>query len=160
MSDELKKTIRIERDAKVGTDELGNTVWTKPVEPAELELVSTVMLKQILDSGDEARRQRLRSLAEERDGVLVRDAQTQTLEIISDEVVEAALGAGAQTPDATGRAGVVYEPASSSDDGEALSLVSSQALRRILKDEAPSAEGPDEIGSEDDGGGFDPYDRS
>lgn len=160
VSDELKKTIRIRRDAKVGTDERGNTVWTRPVESTELELVSTVMLKKIIDSDDEARKQRLRRLAEERDGVLVQDTQTDALEIISDEELEAALAAGAQTSDVTHQADVVYEPASPSDDGDELSLVSTQALRRILKDEDASSEGSEGIDIEDDGGGFDPYDRS
>ncbi len=52
MNDKLKQTMRILRSPKVTTDDRGRTVWVDPIETAKLELVSTQMLTQIIESGD------------------------------------------------------------------------------------------------------------
>jgi hypothetical protein len=57
--DELSQTVKIRISRKVGTDSRGRTVSTKPVEPVELELISTVMMRQILASGDEEEKRRI-----------------------------------------------------------------------------------------------------
>lgn len=52
LPEDYVKTVRIQRPAKVTTDEHGHTVWTAGVESVELELVSTTSLTKILESGD------------------------------------------------------------------------------------------------------------
>ena len=156
MSDELKRTIRI-RKPRVETDDRGRTVWAGPVETTELELVSTTMLKKMIDSGDEARKRRLRQAAEQKDGVLARDANNDEFQIIDDEDLKAALESAGETEGDTQAADVVLEQIPlGTQETEELSLVSTQALRRILnKDELPDDESADDDPPPDTG--FDPY---
>lgn len=158
MGDELKQTVRIKRGEKVGVDEQGHSVWTKPVETVELELVDTIMLKKILDSDDEEKKQRIRSLADTGEGMLVRATESQDFEIISDEDLEMALAASEQASAFTRPADVVLEPASPADGEEELSLVSTQVLRQMLSHDDGSVTG--ESDDPDEQGGYNPYDRS
>lgn len=130
MNDELRKTVRIKRGEKAGTDARGRNVWTKPVEEVEFELVSTVMLKRILESDKKEHKEQIRKLADAEDGILARSTDTDNFEILQQDEFE--------------------------DDGE-LSLVTTQALRRVLKgDDAAEDEPEPEL--EDAGGGYNPYD--
>ena len=160
MSDKLNQTIRIKRGEKVGVDDHGHSVWTKPVEELELELVSTMMLKKILDSDDEEKKQRSRSLAAEEEGVLARSPCGESFEIVSDDELEAALAASNEEPAFHRPADVVLEPASPVGEQEELSLVSTQVLRQMLShnDDASSGDS-DELGLQGDSGGYNPYDK-
>ncbi len=157
MSDELTKTVRIRRIPKVAEDEHGHSVWTKPVEEVELELVSTTMLKQILTSDEE--RQRVEKAVEDKDGFLVRNTETSHFEVIDDEDLQAALESAADTPEMPRPADVTLEPLDEASDEEELSLVSTQMLRVMLSGDDPTAldEGDEAM---DDGGGFNPYDNA
>jgi hypothetical protein len=170
MDDELDRTIRIRRDGKTGTDSKGRTVWTKPVETVELELVSTAMLEKLLASGDETQRERIRALAESDDGVLAMDPTSKELETISDSELESALNSASQTGpyepapsggSGRGRAADVAKGSgdSSGDPGETmeLSLVTTQMLRKILAGDDPKD--ADEPESPRKKGGYNPYDR-
>ena len=160
MSDKLKQTIRIKRGEKVGIDGQGHSVWTKPVEELELELVSTVMLRKILDSDDEEKKQRIRSLAEE-DGVLASCPAGQNFEIVSDDELETALAASNEEPAFHRPADVVLEPVAPAEEEEELSLVSTQVLRQMLShhDDDASSSNSDEIAIDSDSGGYNPYDK-
>ena len=160
MNDELKRTIRIKKP-RVETDERGRTVWAGPVETTELELVSTMMLKKMIDSGDEARKRRLREAAEQKDGVLARDTSNDEFQIIDDDDLKAALDSAGN--DDAEPAGVAIEqiPLGTGSEEE-LSLVSTQALRHMLdQDHAPDDEpdGPDDPEIAEDRS-FDPYNSS
>lgn len=158
MSDELKRTIRILRNEKVGTDSRGRTVWTKPIEPAELELMSTMMLEKLLESGDEDQKRRLRELAESGDGVIACNSRTDEFEVIRDADLEAALQA-ANDPDAPNRLPqYTLERVDEGNDGEELSLVTTQALRKILGHPGPESEDDPDTATEQ-GGGYNPYDH-
>lgn len=148
MADDYTATIRIRRPSKVTTDDRGRTVWVGEIEEAELELVSTAELKQILDSSDPASRSAIEQVASgAAEGLLARNTATGLFEIVSDHDVQAALARGAGAPAA--RPGL--EPAQAGS-GEDLSLVSTQVLRKALKtDSKPGAR------EKDAGGGFDPY---
>jgi hypothetical protein len=155
MSDELKQTVRIMRRAKVTTDDRGRTVWAGPVEPTELELVSTTMLERVLSSSDENRKQKIKDAAAGKEGLLAHDRETDNFEIIDDSGLLALLQQ--EGGDTSKPADVVYEllddPA---EPGEELSLVSTQVLRRMLKiDDTPV-----EIDGETDDRGFNPYDNA
>ena len=158
MSDKLDRTIRMKAGAKVGVDSLGRTVWTRPVEDAELELVSTRKLEQIL-SAESAGAEQLRELAQsaaEPDGYLVHDSSKDMFDIVHDDELEAALKAleADETPLSTAefRDEQVAEDSEESSSSE-FSLVNTQMLKQILSDEDFGDDG-----SGESGGGFNPYD--
>jgi hypothetical protein len=152
MADDYTATIRIRRPTKVSTDERGRTVWTGTVETAQLELVSTAQLKQILESSDPESRSAIEKVVSgETEGVLARDPATGLFEIISDSDLQAALRETGDLPPPQASADDILEPASGNT--EALSLVSTQVLRKVLKTGAAKPEQP----KKDPGGGFDPY---
>ncbi len=158
VSDDFKQTVRIVRKPKVALDEHGHSVWTEPVEAVELDLVSTTMLKKILDSDDKKAKQRIEEAAQGKDGVLAHDTQNNQFEIIDDDDLQAAIDSASSTPDQTKPADVVLAPLSDhvNEDDEELSLVSTQMLRKMLASDDPDANvDPDD--SVDDDGGFDPY---
>ncbi len=157
MSEDLFKTVRIVRRSKVATDDRGHSVWVDPVESAELELVTTTMLKQLLDSDDEQRKERLHAAAKSKEGLLAHDAQSDHFEIIDDADLLAAIEAAAgDKPVARRPADVTYEVVAERTDAddEQLSLVSTQALRRILHGKDDNS--IDDLTIEDDTG-VDPY---
>ncbi len=163
MADDYTATIRIRRPAKVKTDDRGRTVWVDTVETAQLELVSTGELKQLLESSDEGTRSTIRQMVEgEQQGVLARDPSTGLFQIISEEDLKAALSEEA-APKKARPADVTLEPHRDSDEDEELSLVSTQMLRQVLQTEAaPARPGPArksrDVARKDEGGGFNPYD--
>lgn len=158
MSDKLAQTIRINRGEKVGIDDQGHSVWTKPVESIELELVSTEMLKKILDSDDDEKKQRIKNLAEEGDGVLAKAPGSEDFEIVSDDELAMALEASDKGPEFHRPADVVLEPVSPTESEEELSLVSTQVLRQMLShDEADSVSDAGDPDKQGDSGGYNPY---
>jgi hypothetical protein len=151
MADDYTATIRIRRPSKVTTDDRGRTVWVGEIEEAELELVSTAELKQILDSSDPASRSAIEQVASgAADGLLARNTATGLFEIVSDHDLQAALARETGQP----AAGSGLEPAKGRS-GEDLSLVSTQVLRKVLK-----TDGKPGTRKKDAGGGFDPYNSS
>ena len=160
MSDDLDKTIKIQRHSKVGTDSRGRTVWTKPVEPVELELVSTQMLKVMLTTRDQSEINAIEEAASgSEDGVLVRNPGSGSFEIISDEELQEILAANDNLPPVNKPADATLEPLKDYPDEDQLSLVSTQALRRVLggDDDEETVETEALI---DAGGGFNPYDNA
>lgn len=160
MSDRKSNKILVSRPARITTDGHGRSVWADPVQSAELELVSTQMLKVMLTSKDRADRAAIESAASvAEEGVLARNPENGSFEIISDEELSEILAANDHLPKITRPADATLGPLKDYPDDDHLSLVSTQALRRVLGDD----EHDDEIGSvalEDAGGGFNPYDHS
>ncbi|MEM1174911.1 MAG: hypothetical protein AAGI27_08865 [Pseudomonadota bacterium] len=165
MTEELKNTVRIIRRAKVATDDRGRSVWVDPVETAELDLVSTAMLETLLSGDDEATRKHLLDVASTSDGLLAHDPEKDAFEIVSDDDLQAALAAAADSPvpAPTRSADVVYEIDQTVDDLEELSLVSTQMLKAML-DPAAVPGGTllddDDMQVEESSGAFDPYNSS
>jgi hypothetical protein len=163
MADDYTATIRIRRPSKITTDERGRSVWAGEIETAELELVSTAELEQLLASSDEKSRTAIeQALAGDAEGVLARDPTTGLFQIVSEEEVAAAL-AKERGGAPRGR----LEPV----EGEELSLVSTQVLRRRLESTSPKPVRPGSPGKparpvaasrpkRDEGGGFDPYNNA
>ena len=156
MNDKLNQTMRILRSPKVTTDERGRTVWVDPVESANLELVSTRMLKQIIEVGDVGTNDRLCEVAKGEDGLLARDIDKGRFEVISDEELQHILDGTDMESEAKDAAGLTEEPVVEvATDEEELELVSTQMLRIILSpedEEQTTAEGSA-------ASGFDPYDH-
>lgn len=157
MDDKLDKTQRILRSSKVTTDDRGRTVWVDPIETAKLELVSTQMLKQLVESGNDATNDQLRKIAEGKDGLLARDIDNGEFEIISDEELQKILdGTDAET-EAAGKPQFMEEPQVEAAPDEAeLELVSTQMLRVVLDPDAADIA----IEEDADDAGFNPYDHS
>ena len=114
-----------------------------------------MMLKTLLSSKDAERKQQLEAAAASKDGVLAKNLSSGDFEIIDDDDLMAALASADEHPDKLRAADMVNEPLLELADteDEALSLVSTQALRKILgqPEEEP------EPGKVDKAGGFDPY---
>lgn len=155
MGDQFKETVRIVRKDKVMTDERGRTVWNVPVEEVELELVSTEMLKVLIDSDDAEKRQSLEDAARGKDGVLAHSPSSGTFEIIDDDDLKAALEGAGGVPDAVDAAEFREESLLDRADtrDEELSLVSTQMLKVML--EIEDDEHPEEAEKS-----FDPYDSA
>ena len=156
MSDENKPARPTLKPTKIRTDGRGRSVWADPVATAKFELVSTEELRVILDSDDE---QSVRSIedaaATTDDGVLARNSATGMFEIIDDAEMRTLLDNDSSLPKHTRPADVTLEPIDTGDDGESLSLVSTQALRKIIGADTDDDDAPEEL--VDAGGGFDPY---
>lgn len=157
MNDKLNQTQRILRSPKVTTDQRGRTVWVDTVETARLELVSTQMLKQIIEADDVGMNDHLRKVAEGKDGLLARDIDKGGFEVISDEELQHILDGTDMESDVESAAGPIEEPlAEAATDEEELELVSTQMLRIMM-----SPEEGDQVTAEGSAGsGFDPYDHS
>ncbi len=91
MSKFLTQTVRLLRPARVTRDVRGRTVWDGPVEETELELVSTTMLRAMLDSGNAEHQRCLREAANSKEGVLAKNLRSGSFEIIDDEDLKSAL---------------------------------------------------------------------
>lgn len=151
MSDDYTATVRIARPARIQTDDRDGSAGTEPVESAEFELLSTAELRKILESNDVAARQGIEAAAESNDqGVLARDTSTGLFEILSDEELQGILDSDFSLPRKAKRDDDSDGPASGGEVSlDDLSLVSTQALKTILRNE--------ENAGDDDG--FDPYNR-
>jgi len=154
MNDKLDQTQRILRSSKVSTDDRGRTVWTDPVETARFELMSTQMLKQVIDAGDAGDTAKLQEMASGEEGLIARDMTDGRFEVISDEELQHILD-GTEEEFAAKRAKDAQELAEETAEAEDdLELVSTQMLRVILGTEPDEQE---EIAKES---GFNPYDNS
>jgi hypothetical protein len=155
MSDDLKKTQRIAPKSKVKTDDRGRTVWDDTIKTANLELVSTQMLKQLIDDADHATSSHLHEVSKGQDGVLAHDAEKGRFEIISDEELEHILQ-GTEAEYNAKKAVLPDEPpVETTTEEEDLELVSTQMLRQILSPDDFS-----ELDDDDSQSGFDPYDHT
>jgi hypothetical protein len=160
MADRESRKILVKRPTRVSTDGHGRSVWADPVESAELELVSTQMLKVMLTSKNKDDRDSIEAAAAgSDDGVLVRHPGSGSFEIISDEELEEILAANDDLPEISKPADATLGPLKDYVDDQHLSLVSTQALRRVLEDSSESA-AEDENKLFESGGGFNPYDNS
>jgi uncharacterized protein YbjT (DUF2867 family) len=147
------ETVRILRPANVAGDSHGQS--SESVEEAELALVSTLMLKNLLDSSSDENKRRLEEAARGKEGVLAQHLGSGRFEIIDDDDLREALRSDTDSAASKRMADVTWEPLmerADTDDDE-LSLVSTQALRRMLGQEKDEPEEDLSI----DIGGFDPY---
>ena len=158
MCDDLKRTIKIRLNEKVGTDSRGRSVWTKPIAPVELELMSTQTLEKIIRSDDEERIAQLHELADGEDGVIACDTTNDKFEVLKDIELEAALRTAANPDDDDKVSKYTLERTGAQDGDQELSLVTTQVLRKALRD--PLSKESNEPDSEDSAGGYNPYDKS
>lgn len=158
MTDELKTTLRIQRRPRVQSDGRGRSVWAEPIDAVEFELLSTGELQKILKSTDETAKESIAVAASSGDdGVLARNTATGHFEILSDTDLQRIIEQDLQSSGQEKVADVIYEPVFDSEASiSELSLVSTLALKKILKEESPEATTAGDI----DTAGFNPYDRS
>ena len=128
----------------------------KSGDSAELELVSTQMLKQILSSNDVENRKAVGDAAKTPgDGVLARDPATGFFEIIGEDELQAIVDSGQDLPKLSRPSDVTAEPLHDYADDEHLSLVSAQALRQVIVDDEKQDD--DAESTDADAGEFNPY---
>jgi hypothetical protein len=158
MSDKNSAKVLVRRPSKIKSDGDGQSVSADPLESAQLELVSTQILKQILSSNDAENREAVKEAAKSTaEGVLARDPATGYFEIIEEDELQAILDSGQDLPNLSRPSDVTVEPLHDYVDSDHLSLVSTRALRRVLVDDDEKEEPePAEV----DGGGFNPYDSA
>jgi hypothetical protein len=147
--------IQVRRAKKVAAESDGRSARVNPEDTTQLELVSTQELKQILASRDDTDRRAIEQAADTAaTGVLARDVNTGHFEIIDDDDLQEFLNDNEGLPELSRPADATLEPLRDYPDDEQLSLVSTQALRRVLSEDTgiePVTE--NEIG-------FNPYDRN
>ncbi len=127
----------------------------RAVESTEVELVSTQMLKQILSSNDPENRKAIEKAAKSAgDGVLARNPATGYFEIIDDDELREILDSGQDLPKLSRPSDVTAEPLHDYADNDHLSMVDTEALRRVLdNDEKEEDAEPAEV----EAGEFNPY---
>ncbi len=160
MSADKRQAILVKRQSKVRTDSRGRSVWADPVESADLELVSTLALQRILTSDDDQAKKSIAEVAESvDDGVLARDPDNGEFEIINDEDLQSILDNNSGLPALHRPSEMTLEPLRAQDQeaAEELSLVSTQALRKVLGAPGPDAEAKEAAESFTPAQGFDPY---
>jgi hypothetical protein len=157
MSEDTPKKVLVRRPPRIASDGHGRSVWVDPVESAELELVSTQMLKVMLSSRDDGERKAIEAAADTSvNGVLARDPANGQFEIIEDDDLQAILDDNQGLPKLSRPADATLEPIRDYVDDESLSLVSTQALRKVLHDDdSQGAETPTI-----EPAGFNPYDAN
>lgn len=160
MSEEKSAKVLVQRPANRQPGDEPHSVWADPVESAELELVSTQTLKQILTARDDSGRKSIESLATTaNDGVLVRDTATGMFKIIDDDELQEILAQQESLPNLSRPVDVTLEPLRDYESIDHLSLVSTIALRRVLTSDGNDSTGePDEKTDRKIDRGFNPYD--
>ena len=158
MNDENSAKILVRRPSIRAADRGAGSVRADPAESAELELVSTQMLKQILSSSDKEDRKAVKDVARGAvEGVLARDPSTGYFEIIDEDDLQAILEENKKLPKLSRPSDVTLEPLHDYADSEHLSLVSTQALRKVLDSEDEKDQA---AATEVDHHSFNPYDNN
>jgi hypothetical protein len=145
--------VRRPATTSVAPDELAEEISTGA--SIELELISTQMLKQILASNDDGSRSAIEEAAGGSvEGVLARDTATGYFEIIDNDELQAILDQQENLPKISCPSDATLEPLHDYVESESLSLVSTQALRRVF--EGDKADEPDAL-SDLKARGYNPY---
>ncbi len=165
MSDKIKATVRIKRPARIQTDGSGRSDCAESFESVGLELVSPGDVKKILGSKDEAAIKAIEDAAESGDeGVLARNIATGLVEIVDNSDLQAIIDNDTRLPKQEKGADLTYEPAFDNENSiDELSLVSTLALKKILKQEDQNVPVTDENVPDTEEinlSGFDPYNSS
>ena len=151
MSKTTTRNVLVRRPARIATDDRGRSASADPVESAELELVSTQMLKVMLSSRDDSDRKAIAKAARANgEGVLARHPSSGRFEIIDDIELAAIVDANRHLPRISKPDDATIVPLKDYADDSELSLVSTHALRKVLDDEDDLAVAL----------GFNPYDTA
>jgi hypothetical protein len=131
MRDEKSARVLVRRPSTIKTEGDG-----RAEEGSEVELVSTQILKQILSSKDSKNRQAVEAVAKTAgEGVLARNPVTGYFEIIDDDELQEIIDSDQDLPKLTRPSDVTAEPLHDYADSDHLSMVSTEALRRVLDDD-------------------------
>ena len=150
MSDRKSAKVMVQRRSKIAADGDGSAI-----ESTEVELVSTQMLKQILSSNDPENRKAIEEAAKSAgDGVLARNPATGYFEIIDDDELREILDSDQDLPKLSRPSDVTAEPLHDYADNEHLSMVGTEALRRVLDHDDKEE---DSEAAEVEAGEFNPY---
>jgi len=153
MPDDTLKKVLISRPRTGSSINGGQAVPT--AEGGELELVSTQALKQMLTSRDETDRRALKEAANTAaEGVLARDTSTGYFEIVDDEDLQKILDDNKNLPKVHRPADATVAPLRDYAGNDKFSLVSTQALQKVLGADATASKPAENEVS------FNPYDNN
>jgi len=159
MNNNLPNKVLVPRHSKIRSDGHGRSVRVDPVESADLELVSTQMLKHMLSSRDKSDRDAIEKVADTAaEGVLARNSRNGQFEIIDDDDLQTILDANKGLPRLDRPVDVTLEPLKDYADDEHLSLVSTHALQKVLS--KGDDEGKQSASAIPEPVGFNPYDSN
>lgn len=160
MSERDSTRVLVRRPARITTDGHGRSVWADPVDGAELELVSTQMLKVMLTSRDDSDLKAIESVADSAtEGILARRPADGGFEIIDDDELQEILASNQDLPKIDKPADATLEPLKDFADDEHLSLVSTRALRKVLSDDDGDSAANDADLPKIEPANFNPYDN-
>lgn len=158
MTDDTGRKILVRRPRKVTTNGRKRSERLDPAASAELELVSTQMLKVMLSSRDNSDRRAIEKAADTAtEGVLARNSGNGQFEIVEDEYLQAILSDMQGLPTLSRPTDATVEPLRDYVDDDHLSLVSTQALRRVLDDDSDSENDP--VVTDTEPSDFNPYNK-
>lgn len=146
MSDKFKATVRIQRPARIQTDGGDRSGGAESFESVDFELCSAGDVKKILGSKDEAAIKAIEDAAEsDHEGVLARNVATGLVEILDNSDLQLITENDTRSPKQEKGADPGDEPAFHNENSiDELSLVSTLALKRIIKEEDENAPVTDE----------------
>jgi hypothetical protein len=158
MSREIPVRVRVPGQTTESSGESRSN--TQQNESIELELVSTQALNMMLASQDMIERKAIEDVADMNEsGVLARNLQSGSYQIIDDNDLQAILDDNRDLPKVRQPSDITLEPVhpTTAETAGELSLVSTQALRKVLgKSEVENLDGS----SEQILANFDPYNSS
>jgi hypothetical protein len=159
MSGKKSARVVVRRPSQANERHLDAAYASKTAKDAELELISTQMLKQILSSSNDEDRNAIRDAADSApEGVLARDTSTGIFEMVTEADLQTILKENDDLPKMSRPADVTANPLHDYADSESLSLVSAQALRNVFDDDEMVEEvGKDTVADMCD---FNPYEVS
>jgi len=134
MSNKLNETQKLFRSSRFVKDDGDHKVLVDTAETGTRQLMSAQMLQMVMDSGDVEANDNLRKIAEGESGLIARDIDKNTFEVICDQDLQNILDGSDKNPGVKRYSSLVDEDLVEAVDGaDALDIVSTQMLRIAFK---------------------------
>jgi len=134
MSNKLNETQKLFRSSRFVKDDGDHKVLVDTAETGTRQLMSAQMLQMVMDSGDVEANDNLRKIAEGESGLIARDIDKNTFEVICDQDLQNILDGSDKNPGVKRNSSLVDEDLVEAVDGaDALDIVSTQMLRIAFK---------------------------
>ncbi len=134
MSNKLNETQKLFRSSRLVKDNDDHKVLVDTAETGTLRLMSAQMLQMIMDSDDVEANDNLRKIADGESGLIARDIDKNTFEVICDQELQDILDGSDKNPGVKRNSSLVDEDLVEAVDGDdALDIVSTQMLRIAFK---------------------------
>jgi len=136
MAERTTRKMLVRRPGRIATEGRHGPAANDPDESAELELVSTQMLKVMLSSRDDSDRKAIAKAARATgEGILARHPSSGRFEIIDEAELAAIVDANRHLPRISKPEDATIVPLKDYADDSELALVSTHALRKVLDED-------------------------